>query len=143
MEHNKELEQIKEELNDKYEYKKQALIKMLQNNTAEYALAWGTEGLVFAEILAEQARIVISKLLKLDSVEEQIEFCKTWRENATRDLLNALRATSQHSSQMHNIMQAVRFCVRGSFLAPGEQYSLTHIENVLEKALQGKQKGVL
>jgi hypothetical protein len=49
----------------------------------------------------------------------------------------------KNSNEMHNTMQNIRLRVRGSFLAPGGEYSLSHIENVLETALQAKQKGVL
>jgi hypothetical protein len=57
--------------------------------------------------------------------------------------MSALRAMSQNSNEMHNTMQNIRLRVRGNFLAPGGEYSLSHIENVLETALQAKQKGVL
>jgi hypothetical protein len=143
MKHNQELEKIRDEVEESYQNKKRTICDLLEKQTAEYVLAWGTESLVLAEILSEQVFIVVSKLLKLDSIEKQIEFCKTWRENASRDLMSALRAMSQNSNEMHNTMQKIRLRVRGSFLAPGEQYSLSHIENVLETALQAKQKGVL
>lgn len=144
MKHNEEIEKIRDEVLTKCALKKEQIMKKLNTNSWEHALVWGVEDVLYHEMYANTVFWLTTAVLQKPTLEEQIEFCNIYRQNATKDLHCALQNTSVNSNEMHNIAQRISFSVRGTFLScTGGEYSLQHVERILEKALQEKQKEVL
>ena len=136
MKHNQELQKLLDDARVTYEEARADFIERLTNSSAKYVLTWRAQSLMSLETYAELVSAVVGELLKRDSVEAQLEFLANWREEMTRQYLEAMYVPTS-SSQMDNLAKMVVYEVKAKFLAQsGGMQSLRRIEWIVEKAAQ-------
>jgi hypothetical protein len=136
MKHNQELQELLDDARVTYEEARADFIKRLTTSSAKYTLTWKAQPLMRLEMYSELVSAVVGELLKRDSVEAQLEFLVNWREEMTRQYLEAMYVPTS-SSWMDNLAKMVVYEVKAKFIAPsGGMQSLRCIEWIVERSAE-------